>query len=151
MTKSRDRKYIIYLADDDSQTGWEQRYRVNNGHESLTDILAEEFDSSGRPIPNVGDRVFEMVKVPGFEDQRFPGASTHYRYGDWEVVRVEEYTPDIPVGMAFSTIVLCFCRYAPVATPLKPLPPIQVSAASFGGDEQAYQDWLESQKVPVTP
>ncbi len=144
---TRDRKYYIFIADDEH--GWENRYRIRDDHKSYTDILAEEFDSSGRPIPKPGDRVLELVKVPGFEDPRFPGASTHHRDGDWEVVRVEEYTPEIPVGMAFSTIVLCFCKYNPVPTPLKPLPPIQVSADSFGGDKDAYQAYLETQKEPV--
>ncbi|MDX2097775.1 MAG: hypothetical protein SFW36_08360 [Leptolyngbyaceae cyanobacterium bins.59] len=148
MGKTRQRRYIIYVAQPD-EPGWEQRYRVNNGHESFTDILAEEFDSSDSPLPKPGDRVLELVTVPGFEDSRFPGASTHHRDGEWQVSRIEEYTPDIPVGMAFGTIVLCFCRYAPINNPLNPLPPIQVNADSFGGDEQAYQEWLETQKQPV--
>jgi len=52
--------------------------------------------------------------------------STHYRIGDWEVSKVEEYVPDLPLG-TFESVVICYCRYSPVNTPLKPLPKIQVS------------------------
>ena len=42
------------------------------------------------------------------------------------VSKVEEYVPDLPVG-TFESVVICYCRYSPINTPLKPLPKIQVS------------------------
>ena len=39
---------------------------------------------------------------------------------------VEEYTPDLPTT-DFEAIVICYCQYSPVSTPLEPLPKIQVS------------------------
>ena len=73
------------------------------------------------------------------------GYSTHYRTGDWEVARVETYTPDIPIG-EFDMVVICYCQYSPIDAPLKPMPERQVSVDSFRGDKEAYQRWLESQK-----
>ncbi|WP_238360998.1 hypothetical protein [Iningainema tapete] len=68
----------------------------------------------------------EYHRIEQFVDPRFPGASTHSRVGDWEVIRVEEYTPEVPTS-GFEAIVICYCRYSPVTSPLEPLPKIQVS------------------------
>lgn len=57
---------------------------------------------------------------------KFPGARTHSPVGDWEVTRVEEYTSELSTA-DFGAIVICYCRYSPVTTPLEPLPRIQVS------------------------
>ncbi len=118
------KKYIIFRADWSEEQGAEKRLLAHTG--AITDILAEHFDSSKRPIPQPGYRLREYHRIEQFVDPRFPGASTHSRVGDWEVTRVEEYTPEMPTS-EFEAIVICYCRYSPVTTPLEPLPQIQVS------------------------
>ncbi|HAA27761.1 MAG TPA: hypothetical protein DCE56_08935 [Cyanobacteria bacterium UBA8553] len=118
------RKYIIFRADWSEEQGAENRILPHTG--AITDILAEHFDSSGKSIPEPGYRFREYHTIEQFVDPKFPGASTHSRVGDWEVVRVEQYTPDLPTA-DFEAIVICYCQYSPVSTPLEPLPKIQVS------------------------
>jgi hypothetical protein len=118
------RKYIIFRADWSEEQGAENRILAHTG--AITDILAEHFDSSNSSLPEPGYRLREYHRIEQFVDPRFPGASTHSRVGDWEVVRVEEYTPDLPTS-EFEAIVICYCQYSPVSTPLEPLPKIQVS------------------------
>ncbi|MUG97982.1 hypothetical protein F7734_39010 [Scytonema sp. UIC 10036] len=118
------RKYIIFRADWREEHLAENRILAHTG--AMTDILAEHFDSSERPIPQPGYRFREFHRVEPFVDPKFPGASTHSRVGDWEVTRVEEYTSELP-NADFGAIVICYCRYSPVTTPLEPLPRIQVS------------------------
>jgi hypothetical protein len=43
-------------------------------------------------------------------------------------------------------VVICYCKYSPINASLNPMPEREVSVDSFGGDEVAYQQWLESQK-----
>jgi hypothetical protein len=117
-------KYIIFRTESASAQGWEERLLAHT--EALTSILAEHFDSSNSPVPEPGYRLRDYHRIEQFVDPKFPGASTHSRVGDWEVVRVEEYTPDLPTT-DFEAIVICYCQYSPVSTPLEPLPEIQVS------------------------
>jgi hypothetical protein len=117
-------KYIIFRTESASAQGWEERLLAHT--EALTSILAEHFDSSNSPLPEPGYRLREYHRIEPFVDPKFPGASTHSRVGDWEVVRVEEYTPDLPTS-DFEAIVICYCQYSSVSTPLEPLPEIQVS------------------------
>jgi hypothetical protein len=139
------RKWIIFRAEK-RQPGWEDRKYAHTG--SLTKVLCEHFDCSDQAIPEPGYRPKEFVPVEQFADASYPEASTHYRVGDWEVSRVETYTPDVPMG-EFDMVVVCYCKYAPVNAPLKPMPERQVTADSFGGDNVAYEQWLEKQKEPV--
>lgn len=118
------RKYIIFRADWSEEQGAEDRILTHTG--AITDILAEHFDSSNSSLPEPGYRLREYHRIEQFVDPTFPGASIHSRVGDWEVVRVEEYTPDLPIS-EFEAIVICYCQYSPVSTPLEPLPKIQVS------------------------
>ncbi|MGK7905480.1 MAG: hypothetical protein AB4352_29560 [Hormoscilla sp.] len=138
------RKYMIFRAQK-REPGWEKRKLEHT--QGLTRILAEHFDSSDRPIPEPGYRPTEFVKVDSLHDPNKYGESTHYRSGDWEVVRVETYTPDLPMG-EFDMVVICYCQYNPINAPLKPMPERQVSLDSFGGNKEAYARWLESQKQP---
>jgi hypothetical protein len=48
-------KYIIFRADGREEQGAENRLLAHTG--ACTDILAEHFDSSNKPIPQPGDRV----------------------------------------------------------------------------------------------
>ncbi|HEY9634714.1 MAG TPA: hypothetical protein V6D14_15030 [Coleofasciculaceae cyanobacterium] len=118
------RKYIIFRADWSEEQGVEDRILAHT--EAITDILAEHFDSSNSPLPEPGYRLREYHRIEQFVDSRFPGASTHSRVGDWEVVRVEKYTTELPTT-EFEAVVICYCQYSPVTTPLEPLPKIQVS------------------------
>ena len=73
------------------------------------------------------------------------GSSTHYRTGDWEVVRVEEYPTAIPT-QEFEAIVVGYCKYVPVQSPLMVMPKAKIAIDSFG-DESAYQEFLKSDAV----
>lgn len=117
-------KYIVFRADWTEEEGAENRLLAHTG--MLTDILAEHFDSSNLPIPQPGYRFREFHRIEKFADPKFPAASTHSRVGDWEVVRVQTYSEDLPSG-DFETIVVCYCRFAPINTPLEPMPQIQVA------------------------
>ncbi|MEG3858740.1 hypothetical protein QT974_06420, partial [Microcoleus sp. herbarium12] len=44
----------------------------------------------------------------------------------------------------YGLVLLCYCRYAPQPSPLMPVPSAGISIDSFGGDEAAYQQYLES-------
>lgn len=118
------RKYIIFRADWSEEQGAENRILAHTG--SITDILAEHFDSSNSSLPEPGYRLREYHRIEQFVDSTFPGTSTHSRVGDWEVVRVEKYASELP-ATDFEAIVICYCRYSPVSTPLEPLPGIQAS------------------------
>lgn len=118
------RKYIIFRADPKEEHGAESRLLSHTG--AYTEILAEQFDSSNRSLPAPGYRLKEFHQVSQFTDPNFPSASTHSRVGDWEVARVEEYVQTAP-KVEFDSIIVCYCRYVPVTTPLEPLPQIQVS------------------------
>lgn len=95
--------WIIYKAVSGDAPGWEDRQLLPSG--SLTDILAEEHDWSGGPLPQVGDRVraYENLDDPG-------NGITHGRDGDWVITQVQAFS-------SFDTsdrIVVCGCTYAPV-------------------------------------
>ncbi|TWH40112.1 LOW QUALITY PROTEIN: hypothetical protein CAL7102_09409 [Dulcicalothrix desertica PCC 7102] len=120
-------KYIIGRTDWREEHGTETRQLAHTG--AITDILVEHFDSnSGRPIPQPGYRPREFHRTSQFADPRLRGASTHSRVGDWEVMRVEQYPSGQP-DSDFETIVICYYRYSPVTTPLKPLSKIQTTQA----------------------
>lgn len=112
------RKWIIFRAEK-RQPGWESRKYAHTG--SLTKTLCEHLDCSDDAIPQPGYRPQEFVRVDQFADPDYPQASTHYRVSDWEVSRVETYTPDAQVG-EYDMVVICYCKYAPINAPLKPMP-----------------------------
>ena len=131
------RKYIIFSAELTEDEGEDNRLLAHTG--AYTDILAEYFDSSNQPIPAPGYRLLEFHSADG------SGSSTHYRTGDWEVVRVEEYPTAIPTH-EFEAIVVGYCKYIPVQSPLMVMPKAQIAIDSFG-DESAYQEFLKSDAV----
>ncbi|WP_017655148.1 hypothetical protein [Fortiea contorta] len=135
-------KYIIFQAEPSAE-GWENRKLQHT--QALTRILTEHWDSSDKQIPEPGYRPTEFIRVEALHDPKQHAHSTHYRKGDWEVTRVETYTPDVSMGK-YDMVVICYCKYNPINAPLKPMPERQVSVDSFGGDEEAYKQWLESQK-----
>ncbi|MBD2313300.1 hypothetical protein H6G20_16660 [Desertifilum sp. FACHB-1129] len=139
------RKYIIFRAEK-REPDWKERKLQHT--QALTRILAEYFDSSDRPIPEPGYRPTEFIRVDALHNSKEHGVSTHYRQGDWEVTRVETYTPEMPMG-EFDLVAICYCKYSPINASLNAMPERQVSVDSFGGDERAYKDWVDSQKEPV--
>ncbi|MBD2580119.1 hypothetical protein [Oscillatoria sp. FACHB-1406] len=131
------RKYIIFQAQGEDPQ-WRERKLQPSG--SLTWTIAEHWDSSDEPLPEPGYRPPEFLKL---DDSDSLGGKTHYRQSDWEVVRVEVYTPEIPTS-ELDAIAICYCEYAPIDAPLEPMPERQVSLDSFGGNQNAYREWLES-------
>lgn len=115
------RKYITFRADWSEEQGAETRTLAHTG--AITDILAEHFDSGDFPAPDVGYRLREYHHIEHFTDQAFPHASTHSRQGDWVVSRTEEYKSEELSD--FEAIIICYCRFAPVKTPLEPLPAVE--------------------------
>lgn len=137
------RKWIIFRADKRQPGGLDRKY-AHTG--SLTKNLFEHFDSSDKPLPEPGYRPPEFIRDEEAIDPQFPLAKTHYKKSDWEVVRVETYTPDIPFGTDFDIIVICTCQHNPINAPLKAMPERQISVDSFGGDEETYQRYLTVQR-----
>jgi len=117
-------KYIIFKAEKGQLENWEKMLLAHSG--ACTNILAEHYDGSKKSIPNPGYRLKEFHRIEECIDPKSPGASTHCRTSDWEVTRVEEYIPDLPVS-DFESVVICYCRYAPIDSPLRELPRIQVN------------------------
>jgi hypothetical protein len=140
------RRWIVFRADK-RQPGWQDRKYAHTG--SLTKTLGEHYDCSDTPLPEVGYRPPEFIKVEqfvdaeypeakthleaawaslakySFVDAEYPEAKTHHRLSDWEVTSVETYTPDIS-GMGFDMIVICYCKYVPINAALQPMPERQM-------------------------
>ncbi len=139
------RKWIIFRAEK-HQPGAVDRKYAHTG--SLTKNLAEHYDCSDSALPEPGYRPPAFIRVQQFVDAQYPASTTHFRKSDWEVTRVETYTPDVPMG-EFDMIVICMCKYSPINAPLHPMPERHVSLDSFGGDGQAYEQWLERNRDVV--
>jgi hypothetical protein len=147
MRKNIMRKWIVFRAEK-RQPGWEDRKYAHTG--SLTKTLAEHYDCSDQPLPEPGYRPPAFIQVEECIESEYPEAKTHYRLSDWEVTRVETYTPDIPVEMGFDMIAICYCKYSPINFPLQPMPERQISLDSFGSDLEAYENWSISEKMTTT-
>ena len=139
-------RYIIYQAESMDAHGWEERKLVNGSSETFTAILAEHFDSTNGPLSKVGHRLTEYVTLPESVNPQFPEVSIHSREGDWEITRIEGYTPELSMEQ-FEAIVVCICRYVPTESELVPLGKVTVSADSFGDAQAAYEEWKTSELV----
>jgi hypothetical protein len=145
MTKfhSNPRRWIVFVGETDKRVELTVR-------SSLTNLLAESYDSSGKGSPEIGYRPLEFVKVESEYDPSRHAESTHYKGSDWVVDRVEEYPANMPGLQLFDEIVVCYCKYSPVDSILVPMPDRIVSLDSFGGDQEAFDQWKASQvKQPV--
>lgn len=92
--------WIVYKAESMDAPNWEHRMLMPS--EALTDVLHEEWDSSGR-LPKLGDRVFE--------DKQDDDGTLWSREGDWVVSKIHQFS-------SFDTdarIVICYCAYTPIA------------------------------------
>ena len=132
------RKYIIFRAEK-NQPGWKERKLQHT--KGLTRILAEHFDSTDGPLPEVGYRLLDFICNEN-------GSSSHYRKGDWEVTKVETYSASEDDG-EFGLLVICYCQFKPIESEIKPMPDRIVSLDSFGGDKEKYREWQENNPVPV--
>lgn len=139
------RKYIIFKTSP-SEKGWESRKLSHTGF--LTRILAEHYAPANRPSPKPGYRLREYHRISESANPDFPKETTHSRVGDWEVSRVEEYAPTMP-GSDCDLVVICYCKWAPIESGLEPLPKAQVTADSFGGNEEEYREYLERNATQV--
>jgi len=94
--------WIVFKANGMSAHGWEERMLMPSS--GLTDILAEEWDSSGK-LPVVGERFREYTNL---ED---PGNGiAEGRDGDWVVAHIHQFSsPDTD-----QRIVVCYCDYLPL-------------------------------------
>lgn len=67
---------------------------------------------------------------------------------DWVVCHVERYEPDIQNMPLFREVIIAYCEKQPMT--LEEYKSLiydrepKVSAESFGGNEQRYQEWLQS-------
>ena len=76
--------WIVFKADGMSAQRWEERVLMPS--EAVTDILAEEWDSSGK-LPQLGDRVREYTNP---EDP--DNGISHGRDGDWVVTHIHQFS-----------------------------------------------------------
>jgi hypothetical protein len=115
--------WIVYKTESMDATGWENRQLMPGS--SLTDILHEEWDSSG-VLPQVGDRIREYAQM---EPETSSGI-THGRDGDWVVTSINQFS-------SFDTnqrIVVCYCTYQPVTPDWEKLgrgAPVQATATAL--------------------
>ena len=103
-------KYIIFRTDKASAVGWEHRKMSHTG--ALTGILAEYFDSSDSPPPQVGDRPREFGRFEEADPEDF-GGSTHSRPGDWVVTQVDSFVQESK-ETKYTTVIICYCKYDPI-------------------------------------
>jgi hypothetical protein len=149
------RKLILFKADKgeiakyrqetDTKIG-ESFYRVANAGSvpCLIDTIAEYYCSSNKPAPEPGYRLTETLP----EDREY------FRDSGWEVVRVDEFTPDLPstCGGGFDAIYICYCAYKPLTLEenwTKKAHRLPTSLDSFDGNEKAYEAWLKTQPETV--
>ena len=95
--------WIVFKAETMSAPGWEDRKLLPDG--GITDILCEEWDSSGQ-LPKVGERVREYENLDNPEH----GGITHGRDGDWVVTRIHQFSS----SDTDQRIVVCYCSHQPI-------------------------------------
>lgn len=99
---SNQETWIVYKVESMSAEGWKERKLMPSG--GLTDILTEEWDSSGR-LPQIGDRLREYANPQDPEN-----GITHGRDGDWVVKSIDQFSSN----NSNQQIVVCYCAYQPV-------------------------------------
>lgn len=122
MSQTNKETWIIFHCDGE-QPGWENR---KNPMGNLTDILDEHWDYTlDGSMPKIGDRLRQFHRVEGFEDAIAPLSSTHVRDGDWIVTRIDRY-PAASEDCEKREIVVCYCKFSPIASQLELLPKPEV-------------------------
>lgn len=116
--------------------GWGNRKFAHS--DALTFILDEHYDSTGAEPPEAGYRLSEYKAETG-------DRLTHYRKGDWVVVKTEVFVPNIPIGNEFDEIAVCYCAYDPIKPKWRAFNSRSIASLdSFGGDREAYNKFLVS-------
>lgn len=94
--------WIVYKTETMSAHLWEKRQLLPAG--SITDILCEEWDSSGQ-LPHIGSRIREYTNLEDSDNGITTGCD-----GDWVVERICQFSsPDTD-----QRIVVCYCSYQPI-------------------------------------
>lgn len=104
--------------------------------------IAEHHDYSPKPLPEPGYRLTESV----------PGEVDMFRDNGWEVTRVVTYETNDP-SADYGVFAIAYCKYEPLPEHeqwTKKAHRAKVSADSFGGNNEKYQEYLDSQKVAAT-
>jgi hypothetical protein len=108
-----------------------------------TNILRESYDYRplGKRKVKIGDRLYCGMEVPG-SLKRHRSLPT-----DWVVTKVENYEPTVDVP-GFREVVLAYCDRQPLTldefkNAIRESN-VTVSIDSFGGDEDAYRQFQES-------
>ncbi len=116
------KRWIIFKTASASFQGWKERKLQPAGH--LTRILVEYLGSSDKALPELGYRLREFAYSEKFVDSNFHDASTHVRWSDWEVSRVEQFKA---VNSAeYDEVFVCYCCYSAIEPEWKELPKIGV-------------------------
>lgn len=101
--------WIVYKTESMADFGSEERRLMPTG--SLTDILAEAWDRSGR-LPQVGDRLRDYTNLSNPDN-----GITHGREGEWVVARMQQFSS----CDTDTRIVVCYCQYQPSHQAWEPL------------------------------
>lgn len=132
-------KYVLWMAIDGEPNAC-RTIPSHDGGVTGTRILNEGlYCADGDPEP--GER---LTQYKTDSDGR-----TLTGWSSWIIDRVETYPANLPGYQEFSEIIVCFCKFSPVDPEWSATPEPAVSLDSFGGDAEAYRNWLESQ-VEVT-
>jgi hypothetical protein len=136
---------VIYMTRTEGESVTVSGDLLTNGR--ITRILQESYDF--RPIHKrrveIGERLTVSASIPGkFAARAIPT--------DWVVTSTETYEPteNIP---GFREVVIAYCEQIPLS--LEEFRKavyffgVTVSLDSFGGDEQAYQKFLEQERTKV--
>ena len=113
------KRWIVFKTESASSQGWKERKLQPAGH--LSQMLAEYLDCSDKALPEPGYRPREFARFEESVDPNFTVASTHVRWSDWEVSRVERFK-----SVEYDEIVVCYCRYSPIEPEWKELPKIGI-------------------------
>jgi hypothetical protein len=114
------KRWIIFKTASASSQGWKERKLKPAGH--LTRILAEYLDCSDQVLPELSYRPREFACSEESVYPNFPDASTHVRWSNWEVIRIERFKS---IDAAeYDEIVVCYCSYSPIEPEWKELPTI---------------------------
>jgi hypothetical protein len=87
-------------------------------------MLVKYLDFSDQALPELGYHPLEFACSEESVDPNLPDASTHVRWSDWEVSRIERFKS---VDSAeYDEIVVCYCCYSPIEPEWRELPKIGV-------------------------
>lgn len=109
-------KYIIYKAKQGQTEGAITRKLTHC--DRLTDILYTSLSYSAKSAPKKGDRPLDSVTISeALKPHQRDDGTTHSCKSNWVVDSVETFNID-GVGTEFDSIVICWCVYEPVTSPV---------------------------------